>query len=144
MKKRVISVLLAFVIVASFLPYSSFADEEPNNPKASSYLNMYSASLSSKGVTGKLNLAFQVFATHNMSKVGVWGVYVRNSDGSIYQYIWGTTGNGLIATNTWFHAGSYTLNLISGNTYYCSVIVVAEDANGSDTRMITTQTVTCP
>ena len=79
-----------------------------------------------------------------MTKVGVAGIIVRNNDGMIHSIIWGSTSNGLLGTNTWFHIGSYTLNLTSGNTYYCSVIVIAKDANGSDTRTITTQHVTCP
>lgn len=145
MKKRIVAVLLSFVIVVSFVPFSAFSyEDELNDTKASSYLNMYTASLSSKGITGKLTLAYQVFATHNMDKVGVFGIIVRNNDGTIHNIIWGTTSNGLLNSNTWFHAGSYTLNLTSGNTYYCTVIFVAEDANGGDTRSITTQHVTCP
>jgi hypothetical protein len=143
-KNRVVAVLLAFAIVVSFLPHAVFAQEESHDTKASSYLNMYTASLSSKGITGKLTLTYQVFATHDMDKVGVWGIFVRNNDGTIHQFIWGTTANGLLATNTFHHLGNYTLNLTSGNTYYCTVIFVAEDANGSDTRSITTQHVTCP
>lgn len=145
MKKRIMAMILAITIVVSFMPHTVFAqEEESNDTKASSYLSMYTASLSSKGITGKLTLAYQVFATHDMEKVGVWGIYIRNNDGSIHQFIRGTTSNGLLATNTWYHYGSYTLNLTSGNTYYCTVIFVAEDANGSDTRSITTQHVTCP
>ena len=145
MKNRIIAMLLAFTIVVSFMPHTVFAqEEESNDTKASSYLNMYTASLSSKGITGKLTLAYQVFATRDMEKVGVWGIIVRNNDGTIYQIIWGTTANGLSTTNTWYHYGSYTLNLTSGNSYYCSVIFIAEDSNGGDTRRITTQHVTCP
>ena len=145
MKKQFIAMLLVFAIVISFLPCIVFAhEEETNDSKASSYLNMYSASLSSKGITGKLTLAFQVFATHTMDIVGVWGIIVRNNDGTIHNIIWGTNSNGLLASDEWFHVGSYTLNLTSGNTYYCSVIFIAEDANGGDTRRITTQHVTCP
>lgn len=144
MKKRLIAMLLAFIIVASIVPYSVFAQEEPNGEKASNYLNMYSASLYSKGVTGKLTLTFEVFATDDMDRVGVLEIIVRNNNGTIHSIIWGTTTNGLLDTNTWFHAGSYTLNLTSGNTYYCTVVVIAQDANGGDTRRITTQHVTCP
>lgn len=145
MKKRIIAVLIAFAIVVSFTPCTAFAEEQyPNDAKASSYLNMYTASLSSKGITGKLTLAYQVFATHDMDDVGILEIIVRNNDGTIHQVIWGTTANGLLSTNSWYHLGSYTLNLTSGNTYYCTVVVIAEDSNGGDTRRITTQHVTCP
>lgn len=145
MKKRIIALFLAFVITVSFVSPSVFAhEEELDNINESGYLNMYSASLTSKGDTGKLNLSYVVYATDDMIKVGVWGIFVRNNDGTIHRIIWGTTANGLLAANTWYHLGSYTLNLTSGNTYYCTVFFVAEDANGSDTRRITTQHVTCP
>lgn len=145
MKKRIIAVFLAFLLVVSFVPFSAFAEEKgTDEPRSSSYLDMYSAALYSRGVSGKLQLEFEVFATGNMTKVGVYGIFVRNNDGSIHSVIWGSTSNGLLDTNTWFHAGSYTLNLTSGNTYYCSVIVIAKDGNGSDTRTITTQHMTCP
>lgn len=145
MKKRIVALFLAFTLIILVIPNTVFAfNEEPNDTKASSYLDMYTASLISKGITGKLTLAYQVFATHNMQKVGIWGIYIRNSNGTIHQFIRGTVSNGLLATNTWYHYGSYTLNLTSGNTYYCTVIFVAEDANGGDTRSITTQQVVCP
>ncbi len=145
LKKRIVALFLAFTLMVLAVPNTVFAfDEETNDIKASSYLDMYTAALISKGITGKLTLAYQVFATHDMQKVGVWGIYVRNSNGTIQQFIRGTVANGLLTTNTWYHDGSYTLNLTSGNTYYCTVIVVAEDANGGDTRSITTQQVVCP
>lgn len=145
MKKRIIAILLVIAIVGLSVPYSAVAYEnDPNDAKASNYLSMYTASLSSKGISGKLTLAYQVFATHDMDEVGIFGIIVRNNDGTIHQIIWGTTSNGLLAANTWYHYGSYTLNLTSGNTYYCTVIFIAGDANGSDTRSIATQHVTCP
>lgn len=145
MKKRIILIFLASLIVVLSLSNMVYAHEDDSNStKASSYLSMYTASLTSKGISGKLNLSYQVFATHDMQKVGIWGIYVRNSNGTIQQFIRGTVANGLLTTNTWYHYGSYTLNLTSGNTYYCTVIVVAEDANGGDTRSITTQQVVCP
>ena len=145
MKKRIAMLFVIITLVISLVPCSVYAfDDVPNNTKASSYLDMYGASLTSKGVSGKLTLTYQVFATHDMVKVGVWGIYVRNNNGTLLQFIRGTTANGLLVSNEWYHIGNYTLNLTSGNTYYCTVIFVAEDANGSDTRSITTQHVVCP
>ncbi|MBQ1389688.1 MAG: hypothetical protein IIY78_08690 [Clostridia bacterium] len=144
MKKKIVSILLALILMISSMPVTVSAQEEEDDPRASSYLNMYSASLTSLGVTGELNLAYQVFATDDMVDVGVFCLIVRNSNGTIHQTIWGSTANGLLAANTWYHVGDYTLNLTSGNTYYCSVYFIAEDANGSDVRKITTQLAVCP
>lgn len=145
MKKRIIAVFLAFVLVIPLVPFSASAEDEvTSEPRASYYLDKYNASLYSKGISGKLQLTFEVIATGYMTQVGVAGIIVRNNDGTIHRIIWGTTSNGLLDTNAWFNIGSYTLNLTSGNTYYCSVIVIAKDANGSDSRTITTQHITCP
>lgn len=143
MKKRIVAMILAFILMISSMPVTVSAQEE-DDPRASRYLNMYSASLTSFGVTGQLNLAYEVYATDDMVDVGVFCLIVRNSNGTIHQTIWGSTTNGLLAANTWYHLGDYTLNLTSGNTYYCSVYFIAEDANGSDVRKITTQLAVCP
>lgn len=145
MNKRVISTLLAIVLLLTFVQFPAFATEENvDSDRASSYLNMYRASLCPSGTSGKLALDFEVVATGYMDSVGVFGIFVRNNDGTIHSTIWGSTANGLLDSNTWMHAGEYTLNLTSGNTYYCTVIVVASDANGGDTRKITTSRVVCP
>ncbi len=145
MIRRITAGLLAFVIMISLIPNSAFAQSnDENDTRASSYLNMYSAALYPKSVSGKVDVAFEVFATGNMERVGVLEIIVRNNDGTIHNIIWGSLSNGLLDTNTWFHAGVYTLNLTSGNTYYCTVVVLARDANGGDTRRITTNHVVCP
>ena len=143
MKKKIVSILLALILMISSMPVTVSAQEEEDDPRASSYLNMYS-SLDAFGVTGQLNLAYEVYATDDMVDVGVFCLIVRNSNGTIHQTIWGSTTNGLLVANTWYHLGDYTLNLTSGNTYYCSVYFIAEDANGSDVRKITTQLAVCP
>lgn len=145
MNKRVISTILVLVMLLTTVPFSAFAaEEESGDDRASSYLNMYSAELYSTGTSGKLFVEFVVVATGFMDSVGVFGIIVRNNDGSIHSIVWGSTSNGLLDSNTWYHAGDYTLNLTSGNTYYCTVIVIAGDANGSDTRKIITSRVVCP
>ena len=145
MKKRVISlILLAFILLPLFSFIVSAEELELEEARGSSYLNMYGAGLHNPSVQGKLDLTFRVVATDYMDTVGVMCIFVRNSNGTIHQIIWGTTSNGLLDSNTWYHAGVYRLSLTSGNTYYCNVIVIAGDANGSDTRTVTTQQVVCP
>lgn len=145
MKKRVISALLAAVLLINVLPFSVFsAENEPDDDRASNYLNMFFSELYSSGTTGKLYLDYEVVATGSMDSVGVFAIQVRNNDGTIHSTILGSTANGLLGANTWYHAGEYTLNLTSGNTYYCTVIVIARDTNGGDVRKITTSHVVCP
>lgn len=145
MKQRIVAVMLTFAVIISIVPFAVFADEKDiNGEKSSYYLNMYTAALYPKAETGKVDVAFEVIATDDMDYVGVIEIIVRNNNGTIHNIVWGSTTNGLLDTNTWFHVGSYTLNLTSGNTYYCTVVVLARDANGGDTRRITTNHVVCP
>ena len=145
MRKRIISGLLAVLLLLALVPFSGFAaEEEPEAERSSSYLNSCMAILYATGTTGKLTLEFDVTATGFMTRVGVYSIVVRNNDGTIHSTVWGSTANGLLKANAWYHAGEYTLNLTSGNTYYCTVIFIARDSTGSDTRKITTSRVVCP
>lgn len=145
MKNRVISTFLAFMLLLTIIHFPALAAEDDSgDDRASSYLSMYGAELYTTSTSGKLDLNFQVVATGTMDSVGVMSIIVRNNNGTIHSTIWGSTANGLLDSNTWLHAGDYTLNLTSGNTYYCTVVVIARDANGSDTRKITTSRVVCP
>ena len=143
-KKKIIAILLAVTMLMAALPVSVFAAEaEPEETRASDYLNAYSIYLTT-GTIGHLKLVYSVQATGMMTSVGVFSITVRNNDGSIHQIIWGSTSNGLLKANSWYNIGSYTLNLTSGNTYYCTVKIIAKDATGGDTRSVITSRVTCP
>lgn len=144
MKKRIIAIGLALALLLAALPTGACAEEaETDETRASNYLNAYTAYLTA-GTTGHVRVNFAVYATNYMDIVGVFSITVRNDDGTIHQIIWGSTANGLERANYWCHANTYTLNLVSGNTYYCNVKVIAQDASGSDTRTITTSRITCP
>lgn len=144
MTKKIIALFLVAALLVAALPASVLAEKaEPENTRASSYLSAYSTYLKA-GTAGKLRLPFVVQATGMMTQVGIFSIVVRNSDGSIYQTIWGSTANGLLKANGFYHTGVYTLNLISGNSYYCTVKFIAKDASGSDTRSMITSVVTCP
>lgn len=145
MKKKVISTLLAVLLLLSVFPHPVFATEdEAEHERLSDYLNMCFAELYPSGTSGKLDLAFEVVATGNMNSIGVVSITVRNNNGSTHSTIVGSIANGLLDSNTWYHTGEYSLNLTSGNTYYCTVILGASDANGGDSRKITTSHVVCP
>ena len=144
LKKRILALCLVITLLIAALPVCASAeDAEPEDTRSSAYLDMYSAILSTS-TTGHLKVTDLVYATDYMSAVGVFSITVRNNDGTIHQIIWGSTANGLLKANAWYHGGTYTLNLVSGNTYYCTVKIIARDANGGDTRTVTTAHVTCP
>ncbi len=146
MIKRIVSICLVAVLILAACPLKVSANENPSDDiNASSYLNSYAATLYSQGETGKLELSYQVYAKNYMTSVGIYKIVVRNANGSVYKTIWGTTTNGLLGSNAWYHCDEYTITgLVSGNQYYCSVTVIAENSSGGDTRTITTSLVTCP
>ena len=146
MIKKVISLSLALVLLICAFPVTSHAVAPVQDEiEASYYLSEYGATLYSDGTTGKLKLAYQVYAKSTMSLVGVYRITVKKSDGTVVKTIWGSTTNGLLKANYWCHFGTYTITgLTSGTTYYCVVTVIAKNSSGSDTRSITTSLVTCP
>lgn len=145
MNKRVLTILLVFALLLSALPVTTnAAGPDEDEIEASNYLTLYGATLYSEGITGELKLWYQVCARETMNSVGISKILVKKSNGTIVQTIWGSTANGLLAANSIFHSGTYSLNLTSGNTYYCVVTVIAKNSGGSDTRTVTTTTLTCP
>ena len=146
MTKRVLSILLVCAMLFTTLPMTSHAVlPEHDEIDASNYLSGYGATLYSEGATGELKLWYEVYAKATMSSVGVSKIVVKKSNGTIVRTIWGSTTNGLLAANYWFHNGTYTISgLTSGTSYYCVVTVIAGNSSGADTRTVTTTAVTCP
>lgn len=144
MNKRIISIALALILAITMVSPVIAAEPEPDDINASNYLTAYGAYLYSDGTHGKLKLSYEVYATNYMSSVGVYKIEVRKSNGTLYQTIWGSTSNGLLATNAIQKTGVYTLNVTAGSSYYCKVTVIAEDSAGADTRTVRTGTVACP
>lgn len=143
--KRRISLILAALLLCAVLSVpASAGDAEPDGVNASYYLLKYAANLNPGATTGKLKVTYSVAATATMTTLGVFKIQLRNADGTVYWNVWGSTANGLLVTNAASHYGTYSLNAVSGNTYYCVVTVTARNAAGSDTRTITTGSVTCP
>lgn len=146
MTKRMLAAFLAFVLLICVFPVTSQAAAPSQDEiEASYYLTEYGATLYSEGITGKLKLWYEVYATGTMTSVGVYKIVLKKSNGTIVRTIWGSTANGLLGANKSSHFGTYTIsNLTSGTTYYCVVTVIARNSSGSDTRSVTTAAVTCP
>lgn len=143
--KRRISLILAALLLCAVLSVpASAGDAEPDGVNASNYFTQHSAKLKPGAAAGKLNLTYFMTTVTTMTTLGVFKIQLRNADGTVYWNVWGSTANGLLVTNAASHYGTYSLNAVSGNTYYCVVTVTARNAAGSDTRTITTGSVTCP
>lgn len=109
---------------------------------ASDYLAQYGAALIATDTKGKYDIYYDVTATKTSDTIGVSKIKIYKSDGSYVTTITGTVNNGLIIENDCCHAGVYTRYGVSGNSYYAEVTVFAKRGSGSDSRTITTNTIT--
>lgn len=145
MVKKILTTVLVLALLLASIPFASFgAAPDQDEIEASNYFTAYGATLYSDGTTGKLKLWHEAYAKDTMNNIGVYKILVKKSNGTLVRTIWGSTANGLQATNNWYHYGTYTLSLTSGTTYYCVVTFVAGNSSGADTRTVTTTAVTCP
>lgn len=142
MTKRMIR-FLAIVLLLAF-SLSTFSLTAFANISSSAYILMSGASVTQGSSAGKINVHYSITGMGIMDTIGVLWIDVYNSSGVLYTTIYGYTSNGLIKNNECVHAGTYTVNCVPGNSYYCEVTLVATKDGGGDTRTIQTQTIVAP
>lgn len=135
--RKVFSFLLAISLtVATICCYAEA------NTEASDYLAEYGAALIATDTKGKYDLFFDITATDTSDSLGISQVKIYKSNGTYVTTIQGTTKNGLICEGSCSHTGVYTRYGTSGVSYYAEVTFFAERGGGSDSRTITTNTIT--
>ncbi len=140
MTRRVLSILLAIALMlTTALP--GLAVE----PRASEYIDTYMAVLNSGTESGVMRLSYCVMsAKSDITRIGVYKYILYKSDGSYVRTVYGTVANGLLRTSGMSVNTSVSISGTSGESYYAVVTLIVGDANGSDTRTVTTATVVCP
>ena len=142
--KRILSAALIFCLLLAALSSPVIAGNDVSGTRASAYLARYRVTLSQGDAPGELQLSFNVTAGRTeITKIGVSQIRVY-SGGQRVLTVNGSIANGLLAANRFTHAGDYTLHLTPGVSYYAVVTVMAMDNAGSDSRNVTTSTVTAP
>lgn len=141
MKKRLFSLFCMTLLIVSLI---TTAKASSIQPYASDYLAKYTIGIGPSSNTGEVVLAYSVVGTGKSTTVGVKKIEVYRSNGSYVTTIIGTTLNGLLRSSTTYHGGTYTYKGASGTSYYMLVTVYASGSGGSDSRVITTNTVTAP
>lgn len=109
---------------------------------ASDYLAEYGAALIATENKGQYDIFFDITATRTSDSLGVSQIKIYKSNGTYVTTIKGTVANGLIIEDDCSHTGVYTRYGVSGNSYYAEVTFFAERGGGSDSRTITTNTIT--
>ena len=139
--KRIISVILALALVLSCVGASALAANTPD-ARASLILNSYAATLEASNTPKEIIFRFEVYTDTFVDSIGVETIKIYKSNGSFVKTITGTTENGLIVTNDFMYVDSYDCSLASAGSYYAEVTVFAKAGTISDSRTITTGTVT--
>lgn len=110
----------------------------------SAYLGSYSVATVAYGST--IYVDYTVIATGTQDEVGVYVIAIQEQQSSgSWQTIhlaYGAANDGMIAYNKAYNAGTYVYSAEAGNTYRAMITVFAGGEDGSDSRTITSNTVT--
>lgn len=138
---RILTVTMVFIFSVSMMASAFAATYFPN---ASHYLDYYSATADT-GKSGNVIVNFDVNATRVMDSVGASYIVVQEYSNGTWKGVgsyFGSTSNGMLASNTNSTVGSITYTGTSGKQYRALVTVYAGKSAGSDSRTVTTNTVT--
>lgn len=143
-KKFIIKILT--LIMALSLSYGLICSASASNASinASDYLSIYSATAIADS-NGRVSIWFDVNATRVMDLVGASNIVVQVNNNGVWSGVatyFGSSTNGMLASNTYSHVGKVTYQGTQGKQYRALVTVYASNSSGSDSRTVTTNTVT--
>lgn len=142
--KRVLTSIIAVLLLLSVLGNVVMAAlPETVFPNESSYFVSYLATAATGSDKGEIRVTITVrSAKSGLTQIGTSKIVVCRYDGTPIRTYYGTTANGLLSSGVFSYSYTYTIsNLEPGTSYYAEVTVIAADASGSDTRVVTTNTV---
>lgn len=127
MKNALRFVVVAALIVAMIIPMSV-----PAFARASDYLMSYGGSVYKSGSTVYVN--FSVTGNGTMDDIGALSIMVYKADGTWVKTFLHESTSGMMAHNTYFHAGTVSFTGNANTTYKAYVGVYAGKNGGSDSR----------
>lgn len=134
-----IAIVLSTSLIISSTPVAEAAVTE------SDYISSYSVIIDAGDGNGEIDVSYSITSVAGvMAQVGVIKIVVYRQNGFTYKTIYGTTSNGLMATNTNGHAGTHTIQCVPGYSYYCKVTFYVGDGSNGDFRTVTTRTISAP
>jgi hypothetical protein len=143
-KKTIIKILTIIMALSLFSGLIGSASASDASTNASDYLSIYSATVVAES-NGRIAVWFDVNATRVMDLVGASNIVIQTNNGGVWTGVatyFGSSANGMLAPNTYSHTGYITYQGSSGKQYRALVTVYASNSSGSDSRTITTNTVT--
>ena len=139
MIKKIISLFVAIAVFVMLFALPVAADT-----RSSAYIMRTSAILTAGTSNGKIFVDYSITGRDTMATIGVSKIVVYRSNGTVYATYNGSVANGLMRQNALMASGTQTIYGVSGTSYYCAVTLYAGNSSGSDSRTITTGTVTAP
>lgn len=146
--KRILSAALAALTIfsaAAAAPVSTQAFAAAPASVASVYSSDYLSSyngFATKAAPGEMDITFKVVSPMRSDELGASKIEIYKASGSKVQTVYGSTSNDLTAEDISMHTGSYTFYGTAGTTYYAKFTVFASRGGGSESRTITTNSVT--
>ncbi len=102
----------------------------------------YNASLKVGTGKGAVKISYTVTSSKPAKTIGVSKIEIYKSNGTKVTTITGTVANGLLRESAGTKTGTYTYRGTSGESYYAKVTLYVACESGSDSRTVTTKTVT--
>lgn len=132
--KRIFSCFLSILLVTTLCCSAANAADT----RASYYLSSYDAFLYTGDSSGELTLDFSVAVARACTSYGISKVRLYTEDGDFVKTITGTKANGLLTSSGRLYLHEYDISATPGERYYAIVTIYAADADGSDSRVYTT------
>lgn len=145
MKKFLASILAVLTVFSmSVAPVTAMASGPDDDISicSSDYIGSFNAFAQRGAVSGTMDVSFIVTAPIRASKIGVSQIEIIKASGAHVTTIYGSTSNGLLASNTSMHSGSYTFTGTPGVEYCAKVTFFSSNASGSDSTTMITSSVT--
>lgn len=111
-------------------------------PYGSLCISGYNASLKLGTGKGAVRISYTVTSSKPAKTIGVSKIEIYKSNGTKEATITGTVENGLLRESAGTKTGTYTYRGNPGESYYAKVTLYVVCASGSDSRTVTTKTVT--
>ena len=141
MKKRITSLLLVLLLVASVIPMAS-ANEGPMIPYASDYLNGCAITIVPAG-NRKITVEYTIYGTREMTEIGATKVQIQKYDTAKDTWVNYTSLAGSSTKDDVSHTASVSFYGTVGVEYRAVIYAYAERGAGSDSRTYDSSGVIC-
>jgi hypothetical protein len=140
MKKRIPAIITTALILTLSVNVTASADLL----RASQYISNCSTWATAEG-GGSVSFGFDVTATTSSNVVGATSIAVQRKNGSSWTTVYTFTGSnstGLTGSNCTSYSSFVYYAGTAGNQYRANVTIYVQRGGGSDSRTVTTNTVT--